>query len=244
MKISIIGLGWFGSALATDLIEKYKISGTTRTPDKVTLFKSKNIDAELLLPPDSPSSQLLNSDIIILNIPPFLGQLEWFKSWHWNNASHLIFISSTSVYGDEGITVDENTHPFPNTENGKILIEEENWIKTFSKHTIIRFGGLLGNNRHPGKFLSGRKNLTGGQTPVNLIHLDDTIGFTKLVIEKKLFGETFNLVHPNHPTRSEYYEKYCHENHLPLPEFDSSGAKGKIVSAKKVSELYSFKRSI
>lgn len=244
MNVSIIGLGWFGSALATNLLEAHQVSGTTRTPEKVNNFESQGIKTELLDLKQIPSPQILNAQVVILNIPPFSGQLEWFQSWGLNKSTHLIFISSTSVYGEDGQTVDENTLPNPNTESGKILLAEENWIKTFQNHTIIRFGGLIGKNRHPGKFLSGRKNLTGGLSPVNLIHLDDTIGFTKLIIEKKLVGETFNLVHPEHPTRSDYYQNFCRENNLPLPEFDSSGGDGKIVSSEKTLKIYSFTHNL
>ena len=244
MKISIIGLGWFGEALAEELKTQHEIFGTTRSEEKILTFSKQHIQAEKLTAVDLPSEELLSADVIILNIPPFAGQLEWFKKWPWNKKAHLVFISSTSVYGTNTGEVDETTIPLPETENGKILLEEEEWVKSFPRYTIIRFGGLIGANRHPGKFLSGRLNLSGGNLPVNLVHLQDCIGFTKLVIDKKLFGETYNLAHPEHPSRKDYYSNYCLKHNLPLPEFSDLIENGKIISSTKVMLHYQFSTSI
>lgn len=242
MRISIIGLGWFGGALADALSPQYEISGTTRNPLQLVELSSK-VNVEQLDATTVPSNHLLNTDAVILNIPPFIHQLEWFKSWLWNLNTHLVFISSTSVYGEILGTVDEKTIPHPVTENARILVEEENWVKTFPNSTIIRFGGLIGKDRHPGKYLSGKTNLAQGNSPVNLIHLEDCISFTKLVLENKLINETFNLVSPKHPTRKAYYTDYCQKNNLPLPEFLDSEALGKIISHEKVSKIYQFRNA-
>lgn len=242
MKISIIGLGWFGSALAEILSSEHEVSGTTRSLFKASHFSSK-ISVETLDVTNVPSKNLLKSDVIVLNIPPFSDQLEWFRTWEWNNNSHLIFISSTSVYGDLKGILTEESKTSPTTQNAKILIEEEKWVKMFPHYTIIRFGGLIGKDRHPGKHLSGKTNLAQGNSFVNLIHLDDCIGFTKLVLEEKLVSETFNLVSPNHPTRKVYYTDYCFKNNLPLPEFLDSEDSGKIISHKKVSRIYQFRNA-
>ena len=244
MKISIIGLGWFGSSLAEALKNSKTIVGSTRSGGKVSEFLKLGIEAEVLTPPLTPSALLLDADVIVLNIPPFKDQLEWFKSWPLEPETHVIFISSTSVYGQEEGTLTETDPALPESENGHILVKEEEWVRSLPLYTVIRFGGLFGKARHPGKFLSGRKELSGGNQPVNLIHLEDTVGFTKLVIEKKLTGETFNLVSPDHPTRREYYEKYCAENKLPLPEFLDSPLSGKIISPEKVSNIYYYQRDL
>lgn len=229
MKISIVGLGWFGSELAEVLKPQHQVLGTHRTD---------------LNESNTPSESIMDADVFVLNIPPFKNQLAWFKSWHWNKKTHVIFISSTSVYGQEAGLLDEETLPLPSTDNAQLLLQEEEWIKTFPHYTIIRFGGLLGKNRHPGKILSGRKNLNGGNHPVNLIHLDDAVEFTKLVIEQKRQGECYNLVAPEHPTRKDFYRAYCHANELPLPEFDQDQSNGKIISSKKVSGFYQCKKKL
>ena len=238
MKISIVGLGWFGEALALKLKSKHEILGTTRSQDKISAFANQNIYAEELNLSLTPSENILSSDVIILNIPPFHNQLAWLQSWAWKKSTHVIFISSTSVYGNLSGTVDESTTPVPDTENAKILVAEENWISSFPLFTIIRFGGLIGANRHPGKILSGRQNVQGGNLPVNLIHLNDCVNFVELIIDKKLTGETFNLVNPAHPSRKDYYQGYCLKHNLPLPEFLDSSEEGKIISDLKTGQHY------
>lgn len=240
MKISIVGLGWLGSELARVLKKKHEVSGTTRRDEKAQVFRNEGIVCETLNPPQVPSTELMDADVLVVNIPPFSGQLAWIQSWNLNAHTHVIFISSTSVYGQEEGLLNESVDPAPVTENGVLLVSEETWIRSLPRHTIIRCGGLTGLARHPGKILSGRKNLSGGNQPVNLIHLDDVIGFIKLVIDEKKTGEVYNLVSPLHPTRRDYYQGYCLSHQLPLPEFDDSVEAGKTVDSHKAQQIYRF----
>src|SRR5665648_142015 len=148
MKISIVGLGFFGIPLAQKLIsQKHSISGTTRSVEKMKSIETQGIQVSILNYPHTPSIEILESDIIVLNIPPFVEELEWFKSWNLKKDTILIFISSTSV---------ENN---PDKSNAKLLALQEEWIKTyFTTWSILRFGGLMGHGRHPAKYLSGKQH--------------------------------------------------------------------------------------
>lgn len=229
MKISIIGLGWFGEPLAKELLKAgHEVFGTTRTIDKKEQLEKENIHVSLFEYPEYPNKNLLDNDIVILNIPPFIDELEWFQSWQWNPKTWVIFVSSTSVYSKK-----EN-------QNIPLLKQQEAWIQSeFQNWTILRFGGLIGQNRHPGKYMSGKKNLAGRLWPVNLVHLDDCIGVTKTIIEKNLKSEIFNVVSSDHPTREEYYTDYCKKNGLPLPEFDQSDdSKAEAIENQKITKFY------
>lgn len=228
MKISVLGLGWYGQKIGEALQkEGHIVSGTTRTPQKKKDLEDKGLHVELLTGAEIPQ-QIKNCDILILNIPPFEGQLDWFKRWEWNKSTWIIFISSTSAF------------PKPDSRGGEILSEEEHWIKeNFERWTILRFGGLIGDDRHPGKYLSGRKNLPGRKWPVNLIHLEDCVGVTMAVIENKVTGKTINAVADDHPTREEFYTEFCRNKRIPLPEFDSSDESiGKLVSNEAMRVFY------
>lgn len=219
MICKIIGLGWYGKPLAEKLVQLgYSVSGTTTSPEKLQAFLQDNIQAEILKYPDIPSD--LSADIIVLNIPPFADELSWFKKWPFKNNSWIIFISSTS--------------------NKEVLLEQEEWIRNhFQRWTILRFGGLIGGDRHPGKHLSGRKNLTGRLHPVNLIHQDDTVDATITVIEKRIINKTINVVSDEHPTREDYYTNWCKRHQLPLPEFDQTDSStGKVVENEELKKFY------
>jgi hypothetical protein len=230
MKISIIGLGRFGEALGEVLTKDgHFVNGTTRTENKINLLKIKNLNPSLLTFPNSPSFNLDN-DITILNIPPFDQQLEWFKSWKWSEHSKIILISSTSVYTS------------PNSSSAEILKNEEEWIKsTFSTFSILRFGGLYSDSFHPGRYLSGKQNLPGRLWPVNLVHLKDAVGFTKVVIDQGLYSKTFQVICNEHPTREKYYTDYCLKEGVPIPHFDPGDFSTKqAVPSEEASTIYKF----
>lgn len=225
MKISILGLGWFGSPLAEELkLSGHTVEGSSTTPEKVESFKAKGINAFTLKYPETPKK--IDADILVLNIPPFDEELEWFKSWEISPQTWIIFISSTSI----------------ESKSNHILLKQEEWIRTHPHWTILRFGGLFGNERHPGKYLSGKKNLAGRLWPVNMLHLSDAIGFTKKVIELKMESNIFTVISSDHPTREEFYSAYCRDKNLPLPEFDQADVSTKIpLSNEEARKIYSFR---
>jgi nucleoside-diphosphate-sugar epimerase len=206
-------------------------------------------------------SFLKNSEILIIDIPPklrensnenFVSKIQNLIPFIENSKiEKIIFISSTSVYADETSTtlsVTELTKPQPETESGKQLLKAENLLlrSTNFKTTVIRFGGLIGENRHPIHFLAGRKNIENPDAPINLIHQMDCIGIIEEILrqaqnDKLGFGEIFNAVAPFHPTRKTYYSEKALELNLLLPEFDESKPSvGKIISSEKVETVLGY----
>lgn len=242
MKISIVGLGYYGLPLAQALLlQNHHVLGTTTTEEKVPKLKQLGIETFLFKSKGHLPSSIKNSDILVLNIPPAEEHLDWFKSWNLSPEKMIIFISSTSVYSDQG-HVSETSELVPTTSSGKILVAQEKWIsETFKHPTILRFGGLLGGGRHPGKVLSGRKNIQGMNQTVNLIHLDDIVGFTLKIIEESKFGEIFNVVSDEHHTKKEFYGEFCQRMNLPQPEFMEDLSVGKKVSNSKMKQIYQLK---
>ena len=94
-------------------------------------------------------------------------------------------MSSTSVFSDEDKVVTEETLPNPNTESGKQLLQCEKLLQDNShfETTILRFGGLIGEDRNPIHFLAGRSNIENPDAPINLIHQEDCIGIILKIIE-------------------------------------------------------------
>ena len=160
-----------------------------------------------------------------------------------STVQNVLFVSSTSVYGENQGTVDESTIPEPETESGKQLLECESLLKSNSnfKTTILRFGGLIGSDRQPGKYLAGRENLENPESPVNLIHQKDCIGIILKIIESDYWNETFNAVSPFHPSRESYYSQKAADLNLPLPKFDhSKPSVGKLIENNKIINLLKY----
>jgi nucleoside-diphosphate-sugar epimerase len=156
----------------------------------------------------------------------------------------VLFVSSTSVFSDDNSKVTEASIPNPDTESGKQLLEAEQLLQSNKNFetTIIRFGGLIGNDRHPIKFLAGRKNIENPDAPINLIHQDDCIGIIEAIVCHTELVEVFNAVAPIHPTRKEYYSQKAMELNLPLPEFEENKiSTGKLISSDKIETVLNYK---
>jgi len=263
-QISILGCGWLGLPLAKSLIEKgFWVNGSTTSLEKIAVLKNEGITAFQIEVTENEiignlENFLKNSAILILDIPPklrgnqpenFVEKIKNILSFVENSSvQKVLFISSTSVYADDNSKINEETKPQPETESGKQLLEVENLLKANSNFqtTIIRFGGLIGDDRNPIHFLAGRKNIQNPDAPINIIHLKDCIGVIESVIEKNIWNETFNAVCPFHPTRKDYYTQKAIALNLPIPEFDFSNKSiGKIISSTKTETVlnYTFQKT-
>lgn len=173
---------------------------------------------------------VLNSDAIILNLPPrfIKSEQELVRFLKAVSDKKIIFVSSTSVYGNQG-TVDEFTPPCPETASGEFLLRLENAFQAVCPQGIvIRPGGLYGEDRHPGKYLAGKtvESLVGDK--INLISGNDLVALVHKAME---FGDKklINAVNSNHPSKAEYYRGYCQRHGLPVPEFKINPGDGKVV---------------
>jgi nucleoside-diphosphate-sugar epimerase len=259
-QISILGCGWLGLPLAKKLIKKgYAVKGSTTTENKLSILENVGINPFLVtLESESVSDSihdfLAQSEILIIDIPPKLrGKnadsqdnerkifVEKIKNLipfiEKSTVKKVLFVSSTSVYGNENQIVTEQTTPNPDTESGKQLLLAENLLQE-NQHfetTILRFGGLIGEDRHPVKSLSGKENLENTDAPVNLIHQTDCIGLIYEIIHQSKWREVFNAVAPFHPTRKVYYTEKAIALNLPLPMFSSEQSQiKKTISSEKI----------
>lgn len=264
-QISILGCGWLGLPLAKSLLEKgFSINGSTTSLEKIAVLENVGISAfQINLFEDRIEGNLdlflSNSNVLIIDIPPKLrgNSSENFVAKIQNiipfieksSVEKVLFVSSTSVYEDTSDlrNVSEETIPNPDTESGRQLLEAEQLLQSNKnfQSTIVRFGGLIGEDRHPIKFLAGRKNIENPEGPINLIHQVDCIGIIEAIYETNSWQETYNAITPYHPIRKEYYTHKAIELNLPLPEFDESKTSiGKTILSDKVTSVlnYEFKK--
>ncbi len=247
-KIGIIGCGWMGLPLAESLIASgYKVNGTSTSDEKISVLEERGITAFKIALSENDINGDIDSfldsvSVLVINIPPKLrgkGPKESYiakitllhQAIKKSAVKNIIFASSTAVYGDTEGIVTEKTTPQPTTESGIQLVQCEDLLKSDNdlNTTIIRFGGLIGPNRHPVTMLSGRENLKGGKAPVNLIHLNDCIGIIKRIIECDHYNDVMNAVYPEHPTKKKYYTKQAAKRGIPAPRYDATGKNQKTV---------------
>jgi nucleoside-diphosphate-sugar epimerase len=151
----------------------------------------------------------------------------------------VIFVSSTSVYPDLNREVTEDDAKSPSKSSGRALINFENLLKQCSEFstTVLRFAGLIGYDRKPGRFLSGKKKLSNGDAPVNLIHRDDCINIICKVIENDLWGKVYNACSDLHPKRRDYYISAAERLGIAPPEFaESEDLSFKIINSDRLKK--------
>ncbi|MGW9684928.1 NAD(P)H-binding protein [Flagellimonas sp. 2504JD1-5] len=239
-KIGVMGCGWLGFPLAIKLADNlHDVHGTTTSKEKLSVLEDHGITAyEIALSATSIAGDIQNFlrqvDFLIINVPPKLrsGNSESFydkmrllhREIKKNSVTHIIFVSSTAVYGNIEGEVTEDSIPQPATESGKQLLASEQLFAQDKElnTTIIRFGGLIGPNRHPVTMLSKRKNLTNGNDPINLIHLDDCIYMISTILANNYWREIFNAVYPLHPTKKDFYTREAIKMGITPPDYSES----------------------
>lgn len=263
-NIAILGCGWLGLPLASSLVKVgYQVKGSTTTKDKLDTLKDASIIPFLINLKESGIEGdidifLCEVHTLFIDIPPKLRKdpsgnyvvkirhlIDVLKG---TTIKHVIFASSTSVYGNKEGLITELSLPAPNTESGRQLLETEDLLLTESsfKITILRFAGLIGEDRHPVTYLSGKKGIKHPEAYVNLVHRKDCIEIIKRIIEQVPKEKIYNVAYPSHPSKKEYYTHEAKRRELDPPEFESSAFKGKCIESKLLEATldYNFRKDI
>lgn len=257
-KVAIVGLGWLGMPLALSLMGRgCKVVGSKTTPDGVEAARMSGIECyrleltpELICDPDD-LEQLLRVDALVITLPArrtVEGSAGCFEAVRMLVDSamafgvpRIIFTSSTSVYGETTGTLREDAPLRPNTPSGRVLVELERWLHELPNTSvdILRLAGLVGADRHPGRFLAGKVDVKGGSQGVNLVHQDDVIAAIQLLLQRPKGGHVYNLCAPGHPVKKAFYPALAEQLHLEPPRFaDEVEQDGRLINGNRIcSEL-------
>ncbi len=253
-SVLIVGCGWVGTKLAKKLIDQnIKVYGTTRSDEKAEKLNQLNIHPILfdLDEPNVEETELPSVDAVIISVSPGRGpdrsnypkHISILGKLLGSTNQHVVMYSSTSAYsGCKGLVNEFDKNPDAESEN-TLLAAEGALRNHIPSSTILRLGGLFGSDRHPVKYLAGRKNISGGDAPVNLVHRRDVINATLAVLGHKVTNQVFNVVNPNHPSKKEYYTSVAKKLCLGEPEFESGGKDGKKVNGDKIEQKLRFEYS-
>ena len=266
-SVSILGCGWLGFPLAQTIVRrKGVVKGSTTSKEKYQILKDNGIDPYLISVPENVSAPqnrpFYTGDHLFLNIPPGRGNPDvdteypkkidavchcLTKLTDDEGIKKIIFASSTSVYSSaEGIyEEDDATLSDTARPSGSAVLKAENaLIEHPELETIIlRFGGLYGYERHPVRYLAGKKNLSAPLKPVNLIHQDDCINIIMKLITSDISSGVYNAVSDGHPPRKTLYQSAAEHYGVEPPTFDSdSESVNRVISNEKLKQdlNYSF----
>jgi nucleoside-diphosphate-sugar epimerase len=257
--ISILGSGWLGLPLACELQQAgYSIKASSRSSARISQIQQAGIEAcQYDIESVDNDRAFLDADILIINITS--KNINAFKSLinriETSTISKVLFISSTSVYADS-----DNPNQAAITEADLFalkpcpLLEIEELFQKNShfETSIIRFAGLIGYQRHPGRFFSQKqedgsikyKPIKNPNAPINMIHRDDCIGIIKALIQQNCWKEIFNACASDHPNRKEFYthavKNYSGKYSIEMNFINGSQQSYKIIANDKVQKLLNY----
>ena len=257
--VSILGCGWLGTALGKSLLRKgWNIKGSTSSNQSnnnlemtgISTFyvkvKPKAIEVDY--------NSFFSTNVLLISIPPTrtecveesypkkIQQIALKAEEH--GIKKVLFISSTSVFQSQNQEVKENDEGNPEKKSGRALLAAEKLLNENGNFqtTVLRFGGLIGYDRNPANFLVNKAKVSGDAL-VNLIHRDDCVNIITKILEKDIWGETFNAVCPAHPSKKDFYTKAAKISDLPSPEFAANSEKYKMVNSDKLIHAFQYKFS-
>lgn len=235
-KLLLCGCGWLGGYAAKHFSSRYVITGTTRTPSKAQQLTEAGISPLIYELGQSADAlaDAANNSIVILNIPPgrrnpdltdFTRSMCDLITTLFTKAKPalVIFISTTSVYGDSEGVIIESSAVAPSTASGMAHVEiEQHLVRTAPQHSyVLRPAGLVGPDRHPVNTLAGR-TLTGANQLVNLVHIDDVLQAIEALIQLRPTNPIWHLCSNDHPKRGIYYPKMALRRGLDNIEFSDN----------------------
>ncbi|PIF21372.1 SDR family oxidoreductase [Candidatus Pantoea floridensis] len=260
-KVAIVGLGWLGMPLAMALTTRgWQVTGSKTSPDGVDAARRCGIEAfQLVLTPEleceaEELDTLMAVDALVVTLPAsrtVKGAEDYMQAVQnvvdtalAKKVPRIIFTSSSSVYGSGEGVMKENSPLQPETVAGKTLVELENWLHDLpgTSVDIVRLAGLVGPNRHPGRFLAGKTGLENGGHAVNLVHLDDVVDAIVLLLQTPKGGHVYNLCASKHPSRDSFYPSVSKQLGLEPPTFvaEAERSAGKVVDGSKIANELGF----
>ena len=227
--------------------------GSTTSTEKLRVLLKEGIEPFLInLNPhvSGPALQdFFRSEYLLLNFPPgrrrpdvegFLRRAIDSIIDHFDGVRSVVFASSTSVYAHGSVAEEDVTTPL--TASGRALVRAEKRLQSCYEFrtTVLRFGGLYGYTRKPGRFL---RVIANGSAPVNLVHRDDAVAVTLRVLQLPVRDAVYNVVADRHPAREEFYRKAAQWLGKEPPEvaYDNSRPGKTVINSRLKQELnYSF----
>ncbi|ASP48104.1 hypothetical protein [Cognaticolwellia beringensis] len=247
MSVSIIGCGWLGQALAQRLLaSNIDIMASYQSPQTGERLSALDIPATQLSLPlvDDVLSinhldntlgvdpRLFQQNVLIIAIPPQLkkGRLDYplkvqqlVHLAELGKTQHIILLNSTAIYNGLVGRVDETNELDLTAEKVGSLLAAEHAVKNFSKRVhILRLAGLVGPNRHPGKFLQAKRIFENASAAVNLVHQTDVVNILEKLIHlnsAQSKQNIYNVVSHTDSSRQRYYQVAAQALSLPVPKF-------------------------
>jgi nucleoside-diphosphate-sugar epimerase len=238
LRITIIGCGWLGQALARHWHGRHDLVVTTTRSERLPELEPLGARAVLLRGDDQPAMAraLAEADAVVLTLAPTGDRqvdAEAYAATYLSTCRcllgllpalpqlrQIVYTSSCGVYGDAaGGWIEESTPPDPRDAHAAVLLQTEQLLSTAAEVAVerelavalLRLGALHGPGRELGPRLA---RLAGGRRPgdggtwSNWIHQDDAVAAIDRVVERHFSG-VLNVVDGQPATLRQLLDEAC-----------------------------------
>ncbi|AOT06593.1 NAD-dependent epimerase/dehydratase family protein [Pseudoalteromonas luteoviolacea] len=242
-KLVVLGAGWLGGALVRDA----KASGWQVQATRREVHVDDDIKAFCVTDSVLHHSITLDEAYWVCAIPPRMRQsetlyLETLRLALETAASlkcrGFLLCSSTAVYGSDSGHFDEQSPLAPkDTTRQQILQTAEQMVRE-QNGKVARLAGLVGPSREPGRFISGKHLSSSSQALVNMVDQQDVVnGLLGILSNWQSAKPVYNICHPAHPTKQDYYQKHCTQYGSEPPSFASDESVARVIDGTLITEL-------
>ena len=247
MRVLIVGCGYVGFPLATELVKRgHVVFGLRRS---ASLDEDMRIAGIVPLHGDITQPASLKTlprdfDWVVNCVASGGGGLEEYRQLYLQGMENLtdwlvpssqrihvavpriVYTSSTGVYGqNDGSLVDETSPTEPLSGTSKVLVEAEQALLAAGREKyfpamILRAAGIYGPERGYllKQFLRGEARIEdSGARMLNMIHRDDLIRVIIAALELGRTGEIYNVVDDSPVSQLDFFKWLAARLGKPLP---------------------------
>jgi len=246
MDILIVGCGWVGTYMATELVKSgHRIWATCTSAEKAGRLAALGLEARVVdfdkgeVPPGLGRQAF---DLAIISVPithkdsvetihrRFAGLVAFLGGLSFRQA---FFFGSVGIYPKVSAIIGEDT--FLDVElEPKLLSGEQTLRAAYPGLNILRLGGLFGFERVMAKHFVGKVCEIGYQT-ANVVHVVDIHGIVLAMIAAESRGKTYNVVCPEHPLKKDVIAASAAKYGYGMPAaFSETDHTAKVVSPERL----------
>ncbi len=207
LRVFFCGLGYCAEALIWRA-RSIAPSGTARSDARVDALAAAGVDAHVFdgtRAGPGLEAALRRAEAIVVSIPPQVGDgpLDLFASAiaAAPNLARIVYFSTVGVYGEHGGRwVDETAATLTRSERSLArLADEERWTEAGRARgaavDILRLPGIYGPGRNAIERLRAgeARRIVKPNHVMNRAHVDDIAEIARLVLEKGLPGQVWNV---------------------------------------------------
>ncbi|MBI1917074.1 MAG: SDR family oxidoreductase [Planctomycetes bacterium] len=233
--ILIIGCGYLGRRLASRcLAEGRRVFATTRRAERAEEFRAEGLEPVVCDVTDPTTlDRLPVAETVVHCVGLDRSAGHSMRAVYVNGLRNvlsrlpaprrLLYVSSTSVYGQRGgEEVDETSATVPPEESGRVVLEAESVLRSACPEAVVlRFAGIYG----PGRLMRERAIRAGEPMTadpavwLNLIHVDDGVEALLAAEQRALSGSVFNVCDDRPVRRGDFYALLAERRNAPSPHF-------------------------